>query len=264
LTHFSAIIKKRLSILLVAFAGIYFLTGHVLEADEATPAVRSFVAADERILSEVGAVQEVAPVLNHSFSTFRTKRLRLDNNSPLDPRLNAFGAVVGGCAAALFKSAPLLWASTISFCRPVLAIAESKTVSTYGLAISKDAPGSMCGYCGDTRKKGLIMNYKISAISCQHHELLAVTSVPYKARTACTKSRPERYRGVIHNDGRPQKRRLARGRANRKFECPRAWRKLSVELRMPKPTPGNTRRTPVCDAGHPEVPLSRMQYAPNS
>lgn len=59
MTQLPAIIKKWLPILLVASAGMYFLTGRVLEADEATPAVRSFVAANERILSEVGAVQEI-------------------------------------------------------------------------------------------------------------------------------------------------------------------------------------------------------------
>ena len=72
MTHFTAIIKKRLSILLVASAAIYFLTGHVLEADEATPAVRSFVAADERILSEVGAVQEVKVTKRVSVSATST------------------------------------------------------------------------------------------------------------------------------------------------------------------------------------------------
>lgn len=72
LTQLSAIIKKLLPILLVASAGIYFLTGRVLEADEATPAVRSFVAANERILSEVGAVQEVKV----------TKRVSVSATSP--------------------------------------------------------------------------------------------------------------------------------------------------------------------------------------
>ena len=55
----SAIIKEWLPILLVASAGICLLTGGVLEADEVIPAVRSFVAANERIPSEVGAVREV-------------------------------------------------------------------------------------------------------------------------------------------------------------------------------------------------------------
>jgi hypothetical protein len=41
----------------------------------------------------------------------KTKRLRLGNNLPLDPRLNAFGAVVGGCAALLLKFG---WSGTAS------------------------------------------------------------------------------------------------------------------------------------------------------
>ena len=72
MTQLPAIIKKWLPILLVASAGMYFLTGRVLEADEATPALRSFVTANERILSEVGAVQEVKVTKRVSVSATST------------------------------------------------------------------------------------------------------------------------------------------------------------------------------------------------
>lgn len=52
-------IKKRVSILLAASVGMYFLTGQVLESDSAAPAVRAFVISDERVVGEVGAVQDV-------------------------------------------------------------------------------------------------------------------------------------------------------------------------------------------------------------
>lgn len=108
------------------------------------------------------------------------------------------------------------------------------------------------------------MNCKTSVVCYQHRETLLVMSIPEKALTACTESRSGRARGVLCTNSQLQKRRFARGRANRKFECPRGWRELSVELRMTKPAPGNTRRLPVRDPGYSAVPLSRMQHAPNS
>jgi hypothetical protein len=67
-----AFIKKWLPILLAASAAMYFLTGRVLEADGASPAIRAFVAANERILKEVGAVQEVKVIKRVSVSATST------------------------------------------------------------------------------------------------------------------------------------------------------------------------------------------------
>ena len=72
MTRIPAFIKKWLPILLAASVAMYFLTGRVLEADDATPAIRSFVAANERILREVGAVQEVKVIKRISVSATST------------------------------------------------------------------------------------------------------------------------------------------------------------------------------------------------
>lgn len=52
-------IKKWAPILLVASVGMYFLTGQVLESDASVPTVRAFVISNERVVAEVGAVQDV-------------------------------------------------------------------------------------------------------------------------------------------------------------------------------------------------------------